>query len=309
MPRSIRSHPEMASVERLDVPSDYFAGTRTSLEIWPEKILCFTRKNRHDAAAAFQAKHCHHRYVLVVPWKESGELYVDERQFHLAPSQALLIFPFQFHHGFKFNRACVLWQFVTFELKDGSALEKIRLDPLRRLEKGDFTLLSNLARAWNESSNRNELAPWLSLVLNRLLDPARAMGKPRTDEPRMADSLMLRINQECMPHLHRPFGLKALAARLSMSESYLRACFRRSTGMSLGQHLRRLRLQKAIGMLIQSGLTITQISERCGFDSVFTFSRSFRHFTGITAREYRNRFGGVDSGTPVKSKRLKKESI
>jgi AraC-like DNA-binding protein len=278
-----------AEVRRLRTPTDYFAGTRSSLELWPEKILCFTRKTRREADLEPLARHHHHRYVLVVPWKEAGEVYVDERRFFLQNGHALLIFPFQLHHGFKFSRGNLLWQFVTFEMKEGAALEALRLHPLRALEEGNFALLSNLARAWNRSDDRDELAPWLALILNRLLNSSHAVKEHREQKPRVANSLMLKINQQCLPYLHQPFGLKELAMRLSMSESYLRACFRRSTGMSLGQHLRRLRLQKAMGMLVQSDLTITQIAERCGFDSVFTFSRSFRQFTGITAREYRSR--------------------
>ena len=73
--------------------------------------------------------------------------------------------------------------------------------------------------------------------------------------------------------------------------------------MSLGRHLRHLRLQKAMGLLLQSDLSITQVAERCGFDSIFTFSRSFHRFTGLTARDYRRRFTGARENRAAKNRK------
>lgn len=179
---------------------------------------------------------------------------------------------------------------MTFEMKNGAALEALRLSPLRRQDASDFSLLSTLAKVWLQPECRDDLAHWLALFLRRMLRVAApSVGGP-AEERTASSSLLLRINQQCMPNLHQLFGLKEIAARLSISESHLRARFREETGMSLGQHLRRLRHQKAMGLLVQSDLGITQIAERCGFDSVFVFSRSFRKFTGMTARDYRTRF-------------------
>ena len=286
MPTVKHSRSDLATVEQVRSPKDFFAETRSSQELWPERILCFTRLTPEDPRPEF-GRHHHHRYVLAVNWRNAGVMFVDERRFLLRNDEALLIFPFQFHHRFRFQHASVLWQFITFEMKDGSALEALRLSPHRRLQQKDFELLLNLVRAWNRSGDQGELAPWLALVLNRLLRAPLAVKARWDPELKVSGSFLIKVNKHCLARLHEPFGLKELAGWLSMSESHLRASFRRVTGISLGQHLRRLRLQKAMGMLVQSDLNITQISEKCGFDSVFTFSRSFRRFTGVTASEYR----------------------
>lgn len=281
----------LASVRALRAPKDYFAETRSSLAIWPEKILCFARRSRAETERESLARHHHHRYVLVVPWQGTGTVYVDDRRFALAPAQSLLIFPFQFHHGFDFDQPRVVWLIVTFEARDGSALESLRLQPQRRMGEDDLPLLGGLASAWETKGRDNELAPWLGLFLSRMLAthtvlPVRR-GGPR---PARSTSLLMRINQQCMPHLDEAIGLKELASRMAISESYLRARFRRETGMSLGQHLRRLRLQKSMTLLLQSELSISQIAERCGFDSIFAFSRSFHQFAGLRPTDYRARF-------------------
>jgi len=280
----------LARVRALRSPVDYFAETRSSSVLWPEKILCFARRTRAETARDVLARHHHHRYVLVVPWRGTGTVYADDRRYMLGPLQSLLIFPFQFHHGFDFNQESVVWLIVTFEMPKAAALEGLRLQPMRRIKGEDYELLNGLVASWESKERTNELSQWLGLFLNRML-AAPPVGKVR-GEVRVAkpSSLLMRINQHCMPRLDKAIGLKELAGRMSISESYLRARFRAETGMSLGQHLRRLRLQKAMSLLLQSELSISQISERCGFDSIFSFSRSFHRFSGMRATDYRDRF-------------------
>jgi AraC-like DNA-binding protein len=283
-----------ADLRLIRTPSDYFGETRTSQDLGLRNILCFTRKNRRETAAQPLSRHHHHRYVLVIPWEGSGTAYADDRRFLLRPREALLIFPFQFHHGFAFDQARVLWLFITFEAGHPAALEALRMHPLRAMIPEDLSLLTGFARAWIARDRTNELSHWLGLFLDRMLRSAPAAGiEPRSrKEPAGGSAWLARINQACLPALERSLGLKQLAQELGISESYLRARFRRETGISLGQHLRRVRLQKAMGLLLQSDLSITAIAGRCGFDSVFSFSRSFHQFTGMPAKDYRKRFRG-----------------
>jgi AraC-like DNA-binding protein len=290
MKKSKTSAAGLSRIRHLPPPTDYFAEARSSLELWPEKILCYTRKSHRSGDVDSLVRHHHHRYVLVVPWRESGEVYVDDQRFLLAPSQALLIFPFQFHHGFDYRRHLLVWQFVTFEMRNGAALEGLRLQPVRKLESEDFKLLSSLVDAWSNPGRQDELAHWLGLVLARLLGAPPVGSKANSRKPKNTDPLLVRINQQCIPHLDRFLGIKEVAERLFMSESHLRARFREATGVSLGAHLRQLHLQKAMGLLVQSNLSVTQIAAKCGYDSVFTFSRAFHHFVGITALAYRQRY-------------------
>ena len=105
--------------------------------------------------------------------------------------------------------------------------------------------------------------------------------------------LMARINRYVMPRLDQPLSIHQLAAALGESESHLRAKFRRATGGSLGRHLRQLRLQKACQLLHTTGLNITEVAERCGFDSVYSFSRAFKTGCGVSPRAYREGVEGL----------------
>jgi AraC-like DNA-binding protein len=178
-------------------------------------------------------------------------------------------------------------------LRRPTTLDFIRPNPLRKLAADDRSVLASFIKAWTHRKDREgELEPWLRLVLERFQRaPTAVQGKKSSNQMAVLiaheSSLMDSINRQFLPRVHEIFGLKDLAARLNISESYLRARFRRETGISLGHHVKRLRHQKAMGLLALSDLSITQIAERCGFDTLFTFSRAFRRFSGLSAKEYR----------------------
>ncbi len=293
MPSSPEYRETLARLRRLRLPRDYFSEARSGPDLWPERILCFTRKGRSEIEVEPLARHHHHRYVLIVPWIGKGDIHVEEKRFLLFPGHALLILPFQFHYRLCIQSDPILWQFITFELRSPAPFEPMRSDPLRRLEAGTSAALSSFVRSWTDTVPREgEPASWLSLVLSRLRQaPLSVRSGGGTRAPVVSRvSLVARINREFLPRVQEISGLKDLARRMGISESHLRASFRQETGISLGRHVRRLRLQKAMGLLAQSELSITQIAERCGFDTVFTFSRSFSHFAGVSAREYRKRY-------------------
>jgi AraC-like DNA-binding protein len=280
----------LKALNALRLPVDYFGESRTSENLWPHKILCFVRKSHQETAAEPLSRNHHHRHVLMLPLEGAGTVYVDDRQFTIQYPEVLLVYPFQYHHGFNFDRERVLWLFVTFEIASGAALESLRLQPVRKLKQEDFSIVWSFVDAWSAQKRDRELAYWLGLVLTRLLGASspHLAGADRKKDG--ASPLLIRINEYCVSSLHHAIRLKELSSRLGVSESHLRASFRAETGISLGQHLRRLRLQKAMGLLLQSELSITQIAERCGFDSIYTFSRAFRSYTGMMAKAYRKRF-------------------
>jgi transcriptional regulator GlxA family with amidase domain len=83
-------------------------------------------------------------------------------------------------------------------------------------------------------------------------------------------------------------SVKQMAAALGISSSHLRARFRVSCGVSIGRHLRQLRLQKACGLLRLSQSRVTEIAEQCGFSSIYSFSRAFHSAYGMSPLGYRH---------------------
>jgi AraC family transcriptional regulator len=78
-----------------------------------------------------------------------------------------------------------------------------------------------------------------------------------------------------------------MAARLDVSEVYLRKIFRSQLGVSPIKYLRRRRIDLACSLLSNTVLPIRQIAIECGFHEVQFFHRVFRDMTGTTPGNYR----------------------
>ena len=70
------------------------------------------------------------------------------------------------------------------------------------------------------------------------------------------------------------------AQRLHFSESYFSKLFKSLFGMTFTQYLNTVRIAKAIEKLRESNLTVTEIANRCGFNTIRNFNRVFKCFTG-----------------------------
>jgi transcriptional regulator GlxA family with amidase domain len=101
-----------------------------------------------------------------------------------------------------------------------------------------------------------------------------------------AQTLITQVNQLAQRKGEMP-SVKEMACSLGISSSHLRARFRASCRVSLGRHLRRLRMEKACGLLRLSSRRVAEIAEQCGFNSIFSFSRAFRSTYGISPMAYR----------------------
>ncbi len=98
---------------------------------------------------------------------------------------------------------------------------------------------------------------------------------------------MLRVNQLAQ-RTGSPPGIREIARTLGISPSHLRARFRASCGVSIGRHLRRLRLEQACGLLRLGPQRVSEIAELCGFGSIHSFSRAFRTSFGVSPLAYRH---------------------
>ncbi len=85
----------------------------------------------------------------------------------------------------------------------------------------------------------------------------------------------------------RDWRLEDLQQIAHMSSSNLLRVFRKATGQTPIEYLMRLRIQKAMDMLRNSNLTITEIAMEVGFNDSNYFTRQFRRAVGTTPRDFR----------------------
>lgn len=88
-------------------------------------------------------------------------------------------------------------------------------------------------------------------------------------------------------HFCENLALDELADRFFISKYYLSRSFREVTGFGIREYVNILRVQKAQSMLLETSLTISEIAEALGFDSITYFERIFKRHLSVSPVQFR----------------------
>jgi AraC family L-rhamnose operon transcriptional activator RhaR/AraC family L-rhamnose operon regulatory protein RhaS len=86
-----------------------------------------------------------------------------------------------------------------------------------------------------------------------------------------------------------------LAEMTNRSVNQFLRIFRQATQMSPMEYLIRLRVLKAVRLLPQDTLTVTDVAYRVGFNDSNYFSKQFKRFIGVTPYSYRQHMQHITS--------------
>lgn len=90
-------------------------------------------------------------------------------------------------------------------------------------------------------------------------------------------------------NLTEEYTLDGLAERFFLSKSYMTRVFRTVTGFSVVEYVTFIRVRKAQSLLRETGLSVTEIAEQCGFSNITYFEKVFRTATGVSPGKYRRK--------------------
>ncbi|WP_052249550.1 GlxA family transcriptional regulator [Tateyamaria sp. ANG-S1] len=94
-------------------------------------------------------------------------------------------------------------------------------------------------------------------------------------------------------NLEDPLRPDEIAELIQLSTRQLERLFARHLGMSPKRHYLQLRLEKARGLLRQTGLSVTDICVACGFRSLSHFSKSYRGAFGLSPGQEKRGTGSM----------------
>jgi AraC-like DNA-binding protein len=100
---------------------------------------------------------------------------------------------------------------------------------------------------------------------------------------------MLRARDAIDRAYSQPLDIPNLAAIANVSEAHFIRTFRATFGETPHRYLQRRRVERAMFKLSETEGSITDICLDVGFNSLGTFSRTFREVVGVSPSEYRAR--------------------
>jgi AraC-like DNA-binding protein len=288
-------------LRKLAPPSSLFSGACIEQSFAPDNIVFFQRTDVVALKPAGVSTNYHHRFELVTIIERPAPVRIDRTTYELHPGECALIFPNQFHHFLDIADGKLEWLFVTFECHHPEPLAPMR-DAPRVYDARGTELLESLVTEFVSPKGKRPDHLVLSYTLARLLEHLSTLGeipKERRDihsSDDIRDVILENINRHVRENLHRAVTIGDLADELGYSVSHLRAVFRDRLGVSLGRYMRESRLSEAAKLLQNSEFNVGEIGERCGFESLYAFSRAFRKAYGLPPRSYRQL---VQQGAPL----------
>ena len=118
---------------------------------------------------------------------------------------------------------------------------------------------------------------------------ARLLARLQYDSPEARDmeALIRRACLHILQNAEQTIDPQQLSFELGISYSAFRSHFKQITGLPPGQYQIHIRLNKARRLLRNSTLSIQEIAEQLGFESIYYFSRLFKKKTGCSPLAYR----------------------
>ncbi len=297
-------------VREVPLPQNLFQGLLCQQSLAPDNMIFYRRGARGASKSDGVSNNYHHRFELVVVAQDSGPVRIDQKSYLLQEGECALIFPNQFHHYLDLPADDGAWLILTFDVRNPAAIEGLRNAP-RVLDQSALALVDQLVREFVHPEGAAPDTLSISYHLSRLL--LHLLGCPELPEDRRnihagtsaRDVILEKINHYVREHLTESLTIADIAKELGYSVSHLRAVFRDRLGVSLGRYMRESRLSEAAQLLQTSDFNVSEIGGRCGFESLYAFSRAFRKAYGIPPRAYRQLV--VDgSAPPARQRHLRK---
>jgi AraC-like DNA-binding protein len=226
--------------------------------------------------------HLHDSFELVV--MEAGTLAatVEGTAYTLHGGEALLVFPNQIH-GYEKREGSLCGVFIFPAALVGEYFEKMRKKqphvPVFSLQDPHLcdALLSVGERRWQ-----------LKSLLYGMLD---AFDRTATYLPRhgAGTDLLGQIISRIAERYTEPLTLRTLAAELGYDHRYLTNLIQKELHSTFRHLLNEYRISRAEELLLRTDSPVEQIAGECGYESLCSFNRNFKGFTGTTPTAWRAR--------------------
>ena len=187
-------------------------------------------------------------------------------------------------------------RFTMYEMAFSAEADGVSLMDILNLTEKDFVVdIPNKEEmsALFENSHRKEMfknplydVSWCANIANIITIYARERAKMNTSE-----SNTFRPVLEYMSlNMNRSVRIEELAALVYMQPTYFIKRFRSVFKIPPIAYFNRMKIYKAMGLIVGTELSVEEISKELGIDDTSYFTRMFKKYCNVTPTKYRNEF-------------------
>ena len=167
-------------------------------------------------------------------------------------------------------------------------IERLREDSLTLEGAFEFYggALTRLCVRLNREFHKTDSAAKLAIEGLALELLAEAARQPST-RIGAAPTWLRQAREMIVEHFSETPKLTQIAGEVGVHPVYLATAFRQKFGITIGEFVRRLRIEHACAELNKNDLPLSAIALQAGFADQSHFSKVFKAYVGMTPRDYR----------------------
>ena len=245
--------------------------------------------------------HIHHNvHQIFFIMNGNVNIKIDEKSYYVNSPTAIFVSNFETHSfvcdSEKFSRFCIsLTPALTGQVIKSNKLASI---------------ISNRPPNFCHCIDITPIAPFISQILGEILKETKLNSKEFQEnahsllrcvfvalyrhapdafpfDDNNISSVVQEIKQKIENNLSEEQSLEELADEFHTSQYYLAHAYKQVTGYSIKNYRMLCRMAEARELLLNTALSVSEISEQVGFPDTSNFSKYFRKKEGCTPTEYR----------------------
>lgn len=254
--------------------------------------------------------HFHNCIEIGFCYEQGHILSFENQEYPLKPGDFFVLSPFSMHyvnHVSSVKASCcqylyvhpekLLRDFYQFGLPDNMQWYKNSETPFifsRDTHSIIYQLLSLLLAEYHNKTEGYQYAikGLFQTIMVELTRELSALSAPNSQKFQDISMLLPALKRMHFEYA-QPLSTALLAEHCHLSQTTFRALFRKHLGMSHGEYLKHIRLQKACELLYGTELSVLDISMEAGFSSLTSFYQSFRNCYHISPKKWRDTYRSV----------------
>ena len=212
--------------------------------------------------------------------------------YYLEHGQGFLIWPNQINHYFADGKDPWTYSWIEFDgLKAKQLVLQSGLDEDNPVYTPAYdTERQKMADALmyiieNPTAPPYELIGHLYIFVSAFINSSKS--KKKTTKGGLRNFYCNEVVSHIKSHYREDITVNSIAQALNLDRSYLSKIFKNTMDISLQNFLIQYRINKACEYMINTNLTITEISQLVGYANIFNFSRSFSKVKGVSPGKWR----------------------
>ncbi|MCS3532867.1 AraC family transcriptional regulator [Chryseobacterium sp. JUb7] len=251
----------------------------SSVDQNPDSILVMRQQTEQRLPS-----HQHDKAQLLLVYGGIAYLQTDTKDFYI-PSNHYIWIPKNYPHNLMFNTQDLYIINIYFpDEKDGEFYDELGIYPVSKLLAEMLSFSEKWQGDYYKGSWEFEFLSTLKNVLSKESLKKFSIQLPTTDDQRLnaiIDSFRNRLNEN--------LSLDNIAQQSGMSVRSLTRLFQTKLHITFVQYLKMLRIIRAMELIKDTDLNMTEIAYEIGYSNISAFSNNFHQLTNMRPSEFKNK--------------------